>query len=144
MQICIIIYLLCIYAILIFSHHSPFGPNNPLSMFMPSLQNLQSLQQSDVLEKLKMQVGLMDTDFSLHALAQQNSAFSSQNGFPFMTPSVPNTKEGKFNFICPPPRANRLKCYLFICFIFIFKFISCECRIEFVHIERNIKFVAAK
>lgn len=91
---------------MIHSHHSPFGPNHPLSMFMPNLQNLQSLQQhSDVLEKLKMQVGLMDPDFPLHSLAQQNSSFSlsqsgSQNGFPFMTPSVPNSKEGKSsNFI---------------------------------------------
>lgn len=76
-------------------------------MFMPNLQSLQNLQHTDVLEKLKLQVGLMDPDFPLHSLAQQNLPFSlpqgaamsntsQTNGFPFMTPNAPNSKDGKF------------------------------------------------
>lgn len=36
-------------------------------MNVPGLQNIPNLQHSDVLEKLKMQVGLMDPDFPLHS-----------------------------------------------------------------------------
>lgn len=95
------------------SQNSPFGPNHPLSMFMqvPNLQNLhhlQNLPHTDVLEKLKMQVGLMDPEFSLSSLAStSNGAFSipqntsaalisPQNGFPFIPPNAPHTKDGKF------------------------------------------------
>lgn len=35
--------------------------------------NLQNLQHSDVLEKLKMQVGLMDPEFAMHSLRNLNT-----------------------------------------------------------------------
>lgn len=72
-------------------------------MHVPGLQNIQSLnlQHSDVLEKLKMQVGLMDTDFPLHALSGHSIPPGAgpntpqTNGFPFLPPTVPHTKDGK-------------------------------------------------
>lgn len=111
-----------------FSHHSAFGPSHALSMLsnfmgVPNLQNLPNLQHSDVLEKLKMQVGLMDPEFAIHQLRNlntpPNSTFnmpsgndaasttaanqphnlsalqtSQQKSFPFTTPNAPNTKDG--------------------------------------------------
>lgn len=91
-------------------------------MGVPNLQNLPNLQHSDVLEKLKMQVGLMDPEFAIHSLrnlstppntsftmpssgdqtsAASNQAHnlstvqSSQKGFSFTPPNAPNTKDGK-------------------------------------------------
>lgn len=73
-------------------------------------QGLQNLQHGDVLEKLKMQVrdmkvGLMDSDFQIHAGyggsiqsgygAGQNLSQSAANGYPFQSPSQGNTKDGK-------------------------------------------------
>lgn len=91
-------------------------------MGVPNLQNMQ--QHNDVLEKLKMQVGLMDPEFSLQTLRNlstpPNTAFTlpqssshnnnatssqaqnlsaaptmSQNSFSFTPPTAPHTKDGK-------------------------------------------------
>lgn len=95
-------------------------------MGVPNLQNLPNLQHSDVLEKLKMQVGLMDPEFAMHSLRNLNTPSNSsfnmatgndtasttaanqphnlaalqstqQKGFPFTTPTAPNTKDGNYN-----------------------------------------------
>lgn len=98
-------------------------------MGVPNLQNLPNLQHSDVLEKLKMQVGMMDPEFAIHSLRNlntpPNSSFampqgndgtsttstnqpphnlsalqsSQQKGFPFTTPNAPNTKDGNYNHV---------------------------------------------
>lgn len=69
----------------LYSHHSAFGPSHALSMLsnfmgVPNLQNLPNLQHSDVLEKLKMQVGLMDPEFAIQSLRNlstpPNSSFN--------------------------------------------------------------------
>lgn len=109
-------------------HHPAFGAGHAaLSMLgnfmgVPNLQNMQ--QHSDVLEKLKMQVGLMDPEFSLQTLRNlstppstaftlppsnsvssngtssqaQNLAAAapslSQNSFSFTPPTAPHTKDG--------------------------------------------------
>lgn len=100
-----------------FSHHAAFGPSHALSMLGNFIPNLQNLQQSDVLEKLKMQVGLIDPEFSLHSLrglhTPQNTSFTipqngnsntnqgqnlsttSQNNFSFTPPNAPHNKDGK-------------------------------------------------
>lgn len=108
----------------------PFGAGHAaLSMLgnfmgVPNLQNMQ--QHNDVLEKLKMQVGLMDPEFSLQTLRnmstppntsftlpQSNSISSngtssqvvqnlstaptmSHNNFSFTPPSAPHTKDGTY------------------------------------------------
>lgn len=87
--------------------------------------NLQNLQHNDVLEKLKMQVGLIDPEFAINSLRNlstpPNSSFtinhggdaasissnqphnlsalqsSQQKNFPFTTPNAPNTKDGNFS-----------------------------------------------
>lgn len=96
-------------------------------MGVPNLQNMQ--QHNDVLEKLKMQVGLMDPEFSLQTLRNlstppntsftlpQSSSVSSngtsgqvaqnlsaaptmsQNSFSFTPPSAPHTKDGNYFFV---------------------------------------------
>lgn len=82
-----------------------------------------NLQPNDVLEKLKMQVGLMDPEYAMHSLRNlntpPNSSFtmpqsndtslttsnnqphnlsalqsSQQKNFSFTTPNAPNTKDG--------------------------------------------------
>lgn len=77
-------------------------------MHVPNLQSLQNLPHTDVLEKLKLQVGMMDPDFQLSSLAStSNGTFSippntaaalssvaQQNGFPFIPPNAPHTKDG--------------------------------------------------
>lgn len=79
-------------------------------MHASNLQNLPNLQHSDVLEKLKMQVGLMDSEFAMNSLNPSNGAFTlpqgaaanltnaaaQQNGFTFLPPNAPHTKDGKF------------------------------------------------
>lgn len=94
-------------------------------MGVPNLQNLPNLQHSDVLEKLKMQVGMMDPEFAINSLRNlntpPNSSFtmptghdtasttpanqphnlsalqsSQQKGFSFTTPNAPNTKDGNY------------------------------------------------
>ncbi|XP_031618009.1 protein dead ringer isoform X2 [Contarinia nasturtii] len=110
------------------SHHSVFGPSHALSMLsnfmgVPNLQNLQNLPHSDVLEKLKMQVGLMDPEFAMQSLRNlntpPNSSFTmpqgtdatsttsanqphnlsalqtSQKNFSFTTPNAPNAPNTK-------------------------------------------------
>lgn len=112
------------------NHHPAFGHSHALSMLgnfmgVPNLQNIQNLQHSDVLEKLKMQVGLMDPDFSLHSLRNlstpPNTSFTlpqsgvggtgsaiqpqnltsiqatQQNSFSFTPPNAPHTKDGNFH-----------------------------------------------
>ncbi|XP_055323578.1 protein dead ringer isoform X3 [Sitodiplosis mosellana] len=108
------------------SHHSTFGPSHALSMLsnfmgVPNIQNLSNLPHNDVLEKLKMQVGLMDPDFAIlrNLNTPPNSSFnmppgndatsttlasqphnlstlqsSQQKNFSFTTPNAPNTKDG--------------------------------------------------
>lgn len=95
-------------------------------MGVPNLQNLQNLPHSDVLEKLKLQVGLMDPEFAMQSLRNlnvaPNSPFtmpqvnndatssastsqphnlsamqSSQKNFSFTTPNAPNTKDGNYH-----------------------------------------------
>lgn len=116
------------------SHHPAFGTTshalNMLSNFMgvPNLQNLPNLpnlQHNDVLEKLKMQVGLIDPEFAMHSLRNLNTTpnpqfnlpqgndatstastnqphnlstlqSSQQKSFPFTTPNAPNTKDGNY------------------------------------------------
>lgn len=112
------------------SHHSTFGPSHAalsmLSNFMgvPNIQNLSNLPHNDVLEKLKMQVGLMDPEFAIlrnlntppnssFTMPQGNDATSTtsasqphnlstlqssqQKNFSFTTPNAPNTKDGNYS-----------------------------------------------
>lgn len=91
-------------------------------MGVSNLQNLPNLQHSDVLEKLKMQVGLIDPEFAIHSLTNlrtpSNGGFNipqssdtttgasnqphnlsgiQQKSFSFTTPNPPNTKEGNYD-----------------------------------------------
>lgn len=88
------------------------------------VSNLQNLPSADVLEKLKMQVGLIDPEFTMNSLralnAPSNTAYGSMQhgssvepptnshqpqslpssssqsqGFQFTTPNPPNAKDGK-------------------------------------------------
>lgn len=86
------------------------------------VSNLQNLPPGDVLEKLKMQVGLIDPEFAMNSLRNLNpsanspygmqhgneppstqhaaslqvtAASAQQPGFQFTTPNAPNTKEGE-------------------------------------------------
>lgn len=106
-------------------HHQAFQSNHALNMFsnLMGVSNLQNLPPGDVLEKLKMQVGLIDPEFAMsslrnlnastnspygmqhgneppsnqHALSLQvsSSATAQPSGFQFTTPNTPNTKEGE-------------------------------------------------
>lgn len=108
------------------SHHPVFGAANQAALSMlSSFMNVPNLPpNSDVLENLKRQVGLMDPEFSLHALRNlstpPNSAFTlpqngatgpapqnlsaatamTPNGFSFTPPSAAaHTKDGNFVFV---------------------------------------------
>lgn len=107
-------------------------------MGVPNIQNLSNLPHNDVLEKLKMQVGLMDPDFAIlrnlntppnssFTMPQGNDATSTtsasqphnlstlqssqQKNFSFTTPNAPNTKDGNYRL--------KLLFYLFFFSIFI-------------------------
>lgn len=104
-------------------HHQAFQSNHALKMFsnLMGVSNLQNLPPGDVLEKLKMQVGLIDPEFAMSSLRNLNASNSSYgmqhanepvsnqhasslqvsssataqpSGFQFTTPNAPNTKEG--------------------------------------------------
>lgn len=61
------------------SHHSAFGPSHALSM-LSNFMGVPNIPHSDVLEKLKMQVGLIDPEFALQSLRNlstpPNSSFN--------------------------------------------------------------------
>lgn len=61
------------------SHHSAFGPSHALSM-LSNFMGVPNLQHTDMLEKLKMQVGLIDPEFAMNSLRNlstpPNSSFN--------------------------------------------------------------------
>lgn len=65
------------------SHHSAFGPSHALSM-LSNFMGVPNLQHSDMLEKLKMQVGLMDPEFAMHSL--RNLSTPPNSSFNMATP----------------------------------------------------------